>query len=109
MNFRGVALGDSWISAMDYVNTWGEYLYANLEFNHLGTERWMNRLTWPGFQQFKQSDKIPFSTKSFRLAGYRKRYRNLSFYSILRAGHMVAYDAPEASLYMLRRILNDYN
>ncbi|VDO44711.1 unnamed protein product [Heligmosomoides polygyrus] len=30
MDFRGVALGDSWISAMDYVNTWGEYLYANV-------------------------------------------------------------------------------
>ena len=29
MNFRAVALGDSWISAMDYVNTWGEYLYAS--------------------------------------------------------------------------------
>ncbi|KAK6049298.1 serine carboxypeptidase [Cooperia oncophora] len=30
LDFRGVALGDSWISAMDYVNTWGEYLYANV-------------------------------------------------------------------------------
>ncbi|KHJ76701.1 hypothetical protein OESDEN_23679 [Oesophagostomum dentatum] len=30
LNFRGVALGDSWISAMDYVNSWGEFLYANV-------------------------------------------------------------------------------
>ncbi|RCN25898.1 serine carboxypeptidase [Ancylostoma caninum] len=29
LDFRGVALGDSWISAMDYVNSWGEFLYAN--------------------------------------------------------------------------------
>ncbi|KAK6028494.1 hypothetical protein OSTOST_05458 [Ostertagia ostertagi] len=37
LDFRGVALGDSWISAMDYVNTWGEYLYANsyLDSNQL--------------------------------------------------------------------------
>ncbi|KAK7026483.1 Retinoid-inducible serine carboxypeptidase [Halocaridina rubra] len=26
-DFRGVALGDSWISPMDSVNTWGQYLY----------------------------------------------------------------------------------
>ncbi|VDL81780.1 unnamed protein product [Nippostrongylus brasiliensis] len=37
LDFRGVALGDSWISAMDYVNSWGEYLYANsyLDSNQL--------------------------------------------------------------------------
>lgn len=25
---RGIALGDSWISALDYVKTWGEFLKA---------------------------------------------------------------------------------
>ncbi|VDM65524.1 unnamed protein product [Strongylus vulgaris] len=37
LDFRGVALGDSWISAMDYVNSWGEFLYANsyLDSNQL--------------------------------------------------------------------------
>lgn len=28
MNFRGIALGDSWIAPADYVNSWGPYLYA---------------------------------------------------------------------------------
>ncbi|KJH51452.1 serine carboxypeptidase [Dictyocaulus viviparus] len=37
LNFCGLALGDSWISAMDYVNSWGQYLYANsyLDSNQL--------------------------------------------------------------------------
>ncbi|GMT22364.1 hypothetical protein PFISCL1PPCAC_13661, partial [Pristionchus fissidentatus] len=26
--FKGVGLGDSWISPMDYLNSWGKYLYA---------------------------------------------------------------------------------
>ena len=26
-NFKGVGLGDSWISPMDFVNAWGPYLY----------------------------------------------------------------------------------
>ena len=28
INFQGVVLGDSWISGIDYVNTWPDYLYA---------------------------------------------------------------------------------
>ena len=28
VNFMGVALGDSWISAVDTVLTWGPYLYS---------------------------------------------------------------------------------
>ena len=28
MNFRGVALGDSWISGIDYVDTWAPFLRA---------------------------------------------------------------------------------
>ncbi|TKR69490.1 hypothetical protein L596_021642 [Steinernema carpocapsae] len=28
VNFKAVALGDSWISAMDFVNTWGPYLHT---------------------------------------------------------------------------------
>lgn len=27
-NFKGIALGDSWISPLDSVSTWGQYLYA---------------------------------------------------------------------------------
>ncbi|KAK6016152.1 serine carboxypeptidase [Ostertagia ostertagi] len=230
LDFRGVALGDSWISAMDYVNTWGEYLYANsltsdsqsgvwldssgqnvrrkvvrindsrpdhlgvtcrillnwmfqenrgrivswynilkyggqddwskkrrkraayrsrnrqfnrhvaalqrdalssymdttvrdklgiipdsvkfggspLFFGKLWTEMWMNRLTWPGMSSYKSARKTKLTTKSFPLAGFRKRYNNLSFYLILRAGHMVAYDTPEAAVAIVKQILADY-
>nr|XP_045607589.1 retinoid-inducible serine carboxypeptidase-like [Procambarus clarkii] len=35
-DFRGVALGDSWISPMDYVNTWGTFLYQMGFVNRAG-------------------------------------------------------------------------
>lgn len=40
INFQGVVLGDSWISGIDYVNTWPDYLYAltlidNNQYNEL--------------------------------------------------------------------------
>jgi serine carboxypeptidase 1 len=35
-DFRGVALGDSWISPIDSVKTWGPYLYATSLLNEKG-------------------------------------------------------------------------
>ncbi|XP_063886693.1 retinoid-inducible serine carboxypeptidase-like [Scylla paramamosain] len=37
-DFRGVALGDSWISPMDSVNTWGTFLYQMGFVNQKGLE-----------------------------------------------------------------------
>ncbi|KAF2367880.1 Peptidase S10 serine carboxypeptidase, partial [Trinorchestia longiramus] len=37
-DFRGIALGDSWISPMDSVNTWGPYLYAMGYVNEKGRD-----------------------------------------------------------------------
>ncbi|PAV70994.1 hypothetical protein WR25_17160 [Diploscapter pachys] len=77
--------------------------------NTMGTLRWMNRLQWPSYEAFNKTERINFKTTSFPLAGYYKKYKNLSMYWILRAGHMVAYDTPEAAFYMLKKIVSDYN
>jgi len=45
-NFRGVALGDSWIEPMDFVNTWAPYLFNTAEINQDGYDKislWANR------------------------------------------------------------------
>jgi serine carboxypeptidase 1 len=35
-NFKGVALGDSWIDPMAFVSEWGPYLYATSEVDEIG-------------------------------------------------------------------------
>ncbi|KJH51453.1 hypothetical protein DICVIV_02369 [Dictyocaulus viviparus] len=75
----------------------------------IGTEMWMDRLTWTGMKSFKTMKKVKFGTKSFPLAGFMKRYSNLSFYLILRGGHMVPHDTPEAALKVVQQILIDYS
>lgn len=37
-NFKGIALGDSWISPYDSVSTWGSYLYATSLLDSAGLE-----------------------------------------------------------------------
>ncbi|XP_064406192.1 retinoid-inducible serine carboxypeptidase-like isoform X2 [Halichondria panicea] len=40
--FKGVGLGDSWISAIDYVNMWGPYLFATSLVNEVELARIQN-------------------------------------------------------------------
>ncbi|CAB3398178.1 unnamed protein product [Caenorhabditis bovis] len=77
--------------------------------NTMGTEMWMNRLTWDGMKSFNSTSRHHFGTKSFPLAGYYKTHQNLQMFWILRAGHMVAYDTPEAAVYMIKEIVKHYN
>ncbi|CAI5449951.1 unnamed protein product [Caenorhabditis angaria] len=77
--------------------------------NTMGTAAWVNRLTWDGMISFNTTVRHHFGTKSFPLAGYHKTHANFQFWWILRAGHMVAYDTPEAAIYMLKAIVKQYN
>jgi serine carboxypeptidase 1 len=74
----------------------------------LGTEMWVNRLTWSGKAQFLATTKRAFhvgtGAMQYQTAGFLKRFSNLQFWYINRAGHMVAYDQPEASINMLTTI-----
>lgn len=38
-NFQAVALGDSWIRPMSFVNNWGPYLYATAEVDSVGLDK----------------------------------------------------------------------
>jgi serine carboxypeptidase 1 len=40
-NFQAVALGDSWIRPMSFVNNWGPYLYATGEVDGVGLDKIM--------------------------------------------------------------------
>ncbi|GMT12317.1 hypothetical protein PFISCL1PPCAC_3614 [Pristionchus fissidentatus] len=72
----------------------------------IGTERWINRLTWKGLPQYKAAIKKPFRTASFDLAGYTKTYQNFQMIYILRAGHMVAHDTEESGLFVLQSMID---
>jgi serine carboxypeptidase 1 len=39
VNFKGVSLGDSWISPIDFINTYGEYLYETSEIDSVGLQK----------------------------------------------------------------------
>ncbi|XP_013392846.1 retinoid-inducible serine carboxypeptidase [Lingula anatina] len=68
----------------------------------LGTEAWVQKLTWPYLHQFNTAKRKPLldPLKKNPIA-FVKQYKNLGFYWILDAGHMVPADAGEAALMML--------
>jgi serine carboxypeptidase 1 len=71
-----------------------------------GTELWMSKLTWPDLKQFQESPRQDVKDKygNKETVAYYQTYKNLHFFSILKAGHMVPADTPTASLTILDMI-----
>ncbi|ELU03230.1 hypothetical protein CAPTEDRAFT_227023 [Capitella teleta] len=72
----------------------------------MGTEEWVRSLDWSEMSAYYAAERHPFSTQGSYPSGYMKKHKQLSFYWILDAGHMVPADAGEAALWMLKDILN---
>ncbi|XP_051014224.1 retinoid-inducible serine carboxypeptidase [Acomys russatus] len=72
----------------------------------MGQEAWLRRLKWPQLSKFNQLKWKALHTnpKSSETSAFVKSYENLSFYWILRAGHMVPSDQGEMALKMMRLV-----
>jgi carboxypeptidase C (cathepsin A) len=70
----------------------------------LCTAQWVQQLTWPGLDMFNSSPKERWSAGG-QVSGFRQNFENLTFWNILRAGHMVPMDAPEMAFNMMMSIV----
>ena len=74
-----------------------------------GAEVWIKKIKWAGLQEFLSAPRTPLYTasgqKMRQTAAFVKSYRNLSFYYIMKAGHMVPADAGEMALEMMARVI----
>ncbi|XP_055707384.1 retinoid-inducible serine carboxypeptidase-like [Phlebotomus papatasi] len=68
-----------------------------------GTLRWVERLHWPGKQNFLSSERKAIVVNEIH-EGYARKYSSLSFYWVLRAGHMIPKDNPGAMSHILRSV-----
>jgi len=66
--------------------------------------KWVNRLKWPELETFHRTPRSHMRTADGQTGMMYKKHKNLSFYWIMRGGHMVAHDAPEAVDKMLSQI-----
>ncbi|KAI4973209.1 hypothetical protein ZWY2020_028917 [Hordeum vulgare] len=69
-----------------------------------GTLDWVQKLKWEGLKNFTDSPRKPLYCKAGEAAGtqaFLKSYKNLKFYWILGAGHMIPIDNPCPALKML--------
>ncbi|XP_020275789.1 serine carboxypeptidase-like 51 isoform X2 [Asparagus officinalis] len=70
-----------------------------------GTEAWVQKLKWPGLQNFNKIERKPIACEGVvGTKGFVKSYKNLHFYWVLGAGHFVPVDNPCVALKMLSRI-----
>ncbi|KAK2166842.1 hypothetical protein LSH36_34g00008 [Paralvinella palmiformis] len=78
----------------------------DLIVNTMGTEQWINQLQWSDLEDYIKSPRKPLYCDN-KMAGYIKKYKNFSFYWILKAGHMVPADQGETALVMLNDVINN--
>ncbi|KAH7293602.1 hypothetical protein KP509_28G032400 [Ceratopteris richardii] len=72
-----------------------------------GTEDWVKKLRWEGMAAFKDANRKPlFCNGTGNTAGFVKAYKNLTFYWVLFAGHMVPADNPCIALEIVESITN---
>eukprot|EP00250_Pteridium_aquilinum_P021094 c25025_g1_i1 orf=291-1655(-) len=72
-----------------------------------GTEAWVRKLKWAGMASFQGAYRKPlYCNSSGETAAFVKSYKNLAFYWILLAGHMVPADNPCIALDMVELITN---
>ena len=74
----------------------------------VGTEQWINKLTWSGLQGFKYATRKPLyiDGQKGQTQAFVKSYGDFSLYYILNAGLMVPSDNGEMALKMLGEIIN---
>jgi len=74
----------------------------------LGTNDWVKKLKWSQLVNWKNANRKPLYNKGQApLTGaFVKEFSNLSYYWILRAGHMVPHDQPEMGRRILKMITN---
>ncbi|XP_069337255.1 retinoid-inducible serine carboxypeptidase [Eulemur rufifrons] len=72
----------------------------------MGQEAWLRKLKWPELPKFNQLKwKALYSDpESSETSAFVKSYKNLAFYWILRAGHMVPSDQGDMALKMMRMV-----
>ncbi|XP_028756886.1 serine carboxypeptidase-like 51 isoform X2 [Neltuma alba] len=66
-----------------------------------GVEAWLRKLKWEGLPNFLRKERTPlYCGSNKKTKGFVKSYKNLRFYWILGAGHMVPSDQPCMALTM---------
>lgn len=69
----------------------------------LGTESWFHKLDVG--QQFKSNEKKSYPCDGQRVCYFAQEYKNVQFYWILKAGHMVPTDNGPAALAMVNKVI----
>ncbi|XP_011910283.1 PREDICTED: retinoid-inducible serine carboxypeptidase [Cercocebus atys] len=72
----------------------------------MGQEAWLRKLKWPELPKFSQLKwkALHSDPKSLETSAFVKSHKNLAFYWILRAGHMVPSDQGDMALKMMRLV-----
>merc|ERR1711971_164272 len=73
--------------------------------NHVGNLKSLNDLQWSGQLRWRETFNRPFRVGGV-VAGFVREYERLSFYTLLRTGHLVPTVVPEVALALIEGVVD---
>jgi len=73
--------------------------------NHVGNLKALNEIPWAGQLRWRETFNKPFLVAD-QVAGFQRHYGQLSYYTLLRTGHLVPTVVPEAGLALIEGIVD---
>lgn len=77
----------------------------DLVCHHVGTEVALDNMPWEHRDAWKLADRYVFLVDNNELAGFLKQFRNLFYFKVLHAGHMVPLDVPNVAFAMMKTLV----
>lgn len=74
--------------------------------NHVGNLKALNDLSWSGQLRFREAANRPFVVDG-NVAGFVRQYERLSYYTLLRTGHLVPIAVPKVGLALIEGIVDE--
>ena len=97
------------ITAGVQVNIYGGQV--DLIVDGLCIQGWLEKLSWRELAKFQSAPRVPFYADDWNnVAGWLQSYKNVHYWQINGAGHMVPLDQPASALLMMKSIVqNSYH
>jgi vitellogenic carboxypeptidase-like protein len=96
-----------WIEALlDAPESYKVLIYSgqlDIIVAHTLTESMLRKMEWRGAKQFQAADRKIWRVGGTDVAGYVKKFKNLTYLVVRNAGHMIPYDQPKWAFDMINR------
>jgi len=79
----------------------------DMNLHYPGQMNWVNSMSWSQIDNFRDSPRSSWSLSNGTIGGTYKKYENLNFAVVYKAGHIASFDQPPSVLQVINNFISD--